>query len=315
MIRRALVGACVVLGMAAGTALALGPISLDEYRAVVHNALTLVDQAGSETNPSTRAPLLSQAADRLEAVTEVETTSGTTFRINNVGLVGDLRAASAGKANVTTGDLHDRLAALEVLLSNPPTEPSAADRAKLQEIFNRPPFVPEPEGPLAQLQRQFLEWLNRLLSNTAQGVFDLRDVIVVVGVGVVAVGTAALVYAFRRNLVAMVHVKEKEVGQAPLTAARALSEARQFANAGNYREAVRELYLATLLMLDERGLLRYDRSLTNREYLDAVAGEPAVHAALEPIVNTFDRTWYGFQAMGQEEFESYRRQVQGMRDL
>jgi hypothetical protein len=94
-----------------------------------------------------------------------------------------------------------------------------------------------------------------------------------------------------------------------------LSEARQFANAGNYRDAVRELYLATLLMLDERGLLRYDRSLTNREYLDAIAGEPAVRAALEPIVNTFDRTWYGFQAMGQEEFERYRRQVEGVREL
>ncbi len=315
MIRRALFGVLVLFCMAAGVVLADAPISLDEYRAIVHEALSLVDRAVSEANPDARALLLAQADDLLERVTEVETASGTSFRIANGGLVGDLRAASKARTSADIANLSERLAALDAFLANLPTEPSPNERAKLRDIFDRPPFTPESESPLARLQRQLLDWLGRLLSNTAHGVFDLRDVVVLVGVGIVAVASSVLVYALWRNLVAAAQVKQKEMAQVPLTAARALAQARQFANAGDYREAVRELYLATLLMLDERGLLRYDRSLTNREYLDAVAGEPAVRAALEPIVNTFDRTWYGFQAMRREEFENYRRQVEGMRDL
>jgi hypothetical protein len=38
---------------------------------------------------------------------------------------------------------------------------------------------------------------------------------------------------------------------------------------GDYRTAVRYLYLSLLLLLEEHGLLRYDRPLTDREYLQA----------------------------------------------
>lgn len=315
MIARALVGVLVLFGIAAGVALADAPISLDEYRAVVHEALALVDRAVSEANPDARAPLLAQAADLLGRVAEVETAPGIRSRVMNRDLVSHLREASNAKASADIADLHERLVALDAFLANLPTEPSPNDRAMLRDVFDRPPFAPENESPLAQLERQLLDWLGRLLSNTAHGVFDLRDVIVLVGVSIVAVASSVLVYALWHNLVSAAEVKQKEMAQAPLTAASALAQARHFANAGDYREAVRELYLATLLMLDERGLLRYDRSLTNREYLDAVQGESAVRTALEPIVSTFDRTWYGFQAMGREEFENYRRQVEGMRDL
>lgn len=57
---------------------------------------------------------------------------------------------------------------------------------------------------------------------------------------------------------------------------------------------MRYLYLAALLRLDERGQLRYNRALTNREYLDRVQDNPHLQAALPPIVETFDRVWYGY---------------------
>ncbi len=314
MIRRALAGSLVLFVVAVGAALAEAPISLDEYRGIVRQAHALVDRAASEANSAARAPLLAQAADLLERVTDVETAPGVSFRIANFGLVRDVRTASKARTATGLGDLSDRLAALDAFLVALPTEPSPSERAKLLAIFDRPPFVQE-QNLLAQLQRQFLEWLGRLLSNMSHGLFDLRDVIVLIGAGIVLVATSVLLYALGRNLVASAQIRRKGMEQSPLTAAGALAQARRFSNAGNYREAVRELYLATLLMLDERGLLRFDRALTNREYLDAVAGKPAVRAALEPIVNTFDRAWYGFQALGQEEFEGYSRQVEGMRDL
>jgi hypothetical protein len=62
-------------------------------------------------------------------------------------------------------------------------------------------------------------------------------------------------------------------------------------------------------------VLRYDRTLTNREYLNAVKNEPKTRSALEPIVDTFDRTWYGFGTVDQAEFEKYQRQVESLKEL
>jgi hypothetical protein len=100
-----------------------------------------------------------------------------------------------------------------------------------------------------------------------------------------------------------------------LTSVEALNRAQQFANAGDYRTAVRQLYLATLLWLDEHGRLRYDHALTNREYLQAAASEPALVSSLRPVVETFDRIWYGFESVSPEEFNAYLEQVNEVRKL
>ena len=75
----------------------------------------------------------------------------------------------------------------------------------------------------------------------------------------------------------------------PLTADAALQRAQTFSAGGDYRTAVRYLYLSTLLLLEERGLFRYDRSLTNREYLRRVAHDPTLSAILQDVVEVFDR--------------------------
>ncbi len=297
MIRRALVGALVLLGVAAGVVAADGPISPSEYRAIVHQAFTLVERAAAEPNVAARAPLFTQAGDTLARVTDVEMAPGANVRIVYSGLVDDLRAAGEGKTNVDVGDLHDRLAALDAAVANPPREPNPNDRAKLSDILDRPPFTAENENLLVRLQRQFLEWLRRLFSNTASGVFDFRDAIVLVGTGIVAVVLLYLLNALRLNLIAGAQLKRGDRSQAPLTAAVALVHAQRFASAGDYREAVRELYLATLLLLEERGLLRYDRTLTNREYLAELERKahdrPTVLSAFAGNMQTLERVWYG----------------------
>lgn len=84
--------------------------------------------------------------------------------------------------------------------------------------------------------------------------------------------------------------------------------------AGDYRTAVRLLYLSTLLLLEERKLLRYDRTLTNREYLRQVADNPSLVGALRPVVDTFDEVWYGQVEPDAGGYEAYARQVDRVRE-
>jgi hypothetical protein len=100
-----------------------------------------------------------------------------------------------------------------------------------------------------------------------------------------------------------------------LSARGALAQAGTLAAGGDYRAAIRYLYLSTLLLLDERRLLRYDRSLTNREVLGQVAGDEALVERLRPVVEEFDRVWYGFAPVDEAEYEDYQRQIEQVREL
>jgi hypothetical protein len=79
--------------------------------------------------------------------------------------------------------------------------------------------------------------------------------------------------------------------------------------------AVRYLYLSALLLLEERGLLRYDRSQTNREYLRGVVHRPDLAAILQEVVEVFDRVWYGFQPIDEAEVSHYTARVAELRRL
>jgi hypothetical protein len=85
--------------------------------------------------------------------------------------------------------------------------------------------------------------------------------------------------------------------------------------ASDYRNAVRYLYLSSLLMLDERGLIHYDRTLTNREHLRQVADRTQVAEALRPVVNTFDDVWYGFAPINETLYQQFRHDVEQLRRL
>lgn len=93
-----------------------------------------------------------------------------------------------------------------------------------------------------------------------------------------------------------------------LSSTQSSQRALEQAAAGNYRDAIRYLYLTTLILLDERGLLRFDHSLTNREYLQRL-GPSRLTALLTPIVDTFDRTWYGHTLPTREEYDHYASMV------
>ena len=91
---------------------------------------------------------------------------------------------------------------------------------------------------------------------------------------------------------------------------QALREAEQAAAAGQFALALRRLYEAALLILDRRGLLRYDAARTNWENLRAVAANSAEAAGLmSPLTGTVDGCVYGGAPATEDDWKRSRALV------
>ncbi|HEU4326997.1 MAG TPA: DUF4129 domain-containing protein [Roseiflexaceae bacterium] len=256
---------------------------------------------------------LEDAAERLVATERVVLPDGSAVSVDN-GWLGD-------QLELTDPDLglvSERLGALIDALAQPGSSAPGDATERLREILSRPPFGQPESGP--NWLGEFFDWLGRLLERLFEPLGDLPPgtgnvlgwVIAIIG-GVLVVGVVIyLVLGVRRNLVSEVRVDEDDP-EANLTARTALDQAGDLAREGDYRTAVRYLYLSALLWLDERDLLRYDRALTNREYLEQVRDNPDLRARLAPIVETFDRVWYGHTPLDAGSFAAYRAQVEALR--
>lgn len=95
-----------------------------------------------------------------------------------------------------------------------------------------------------------------------------------------------------------------------------LQEAEALWQQGEERKSLRTLYWACLVLLDARGVLRFDEGRANGEVLRELRrqGFTGVHDQLRPIVRSFDRSWYGMLHVSQEEFMQvleYTRRFRG----
>lgn len=256
---------------------------------------------------------LEQAAEQLIAAREVRLPGGSSSHVDNRWL----RAALAD-AEPNLPAIGARLGAVLDALAQPASAAPADAQARLRAILDRPPFVAgEPSTP--GWLRSLLEWLGRLLERILRPIgsvvsnsgLGIAWVIAIAGGLMIAAVLFVMLRGLRRNIVA-----EASAGDDPeanLTARAALEQASGLARGGDYRTAVRFLYLSALLWLDERNLLRYDRALTNREYLERVRANPALRARLAAVVETFDQVWYGHVPIDAETFARYQEQVEALR--
>lgn len=171
------------------------------------------------------------------------------------------------------------------------------------------------EAWLNELWLRFLNWLDSLLPR-GQIVLGIPVGQIITGVATLIV-LALLVWVLRGILANF--VTEARAGnqrlhdEDRLTAETALQRAQEVSSTGDYRTAVRYLYLSSLLLLEERGLLRYDRSLTNREYLRSLSQHPALRAILRDMTEVFDQVWYGYHTLDAEHYAHYAARVMELR--
>ncbi len=190
---------------------------------------------------------------------------------------------------------------------DPKSALAALDRVLKDPRFQYPDYTPTPipptPTPLPAGERPAPPPDLSGLSNLSQ--------FILFALGVMAV-IALLVYFARSLRVQRLALRLPTNGDSddPPTSVAALESAATSEESQDYRNAIRYLYLSSLLLLDERGLLRYDRTLTNREHLRQINNKPQLVEALRPVVDTFDRVWYGFAPVDDVLYQTFRDDVE-----
>lgn len=289
------------------------PQPIDAYWQVIATLRQTVEENPSVDGTALR-PLLDPSIDQLVNQNSYVLENGRIVIINSQMLLQTLTAPQPSRAQILreTGALLNARTRWEMSAG------TDSDLQSLSRILSNPQFNYETvENPLStwlrDLRLRFNEWLRGFLPDTIPGGQWLSVFVNVVGV----IGFLALVIYFLRNLL-FGFTREASLNrlldeEANLTADSALAKAQEFSSGGDYRTAVRYLYLSALLLLEERGLIRYDRSQTNREYLRSVAHRPDLARVLRDVIDVFDRVWYGFQPLGREEYETYVAQVETLK--
>lgn len=260
--------------------------------------------------------VLNQVAAELEAITAVTLPDGRVLPIQSSFLVSQLTAADPDLEAI--GHLLAAMLAARDSWPAPDTPGVPYDTALLAEILAREEFnyTPEAENFLQKLWRDFTRQLSELLARFLEGT-GLAGVLPTALNIFGAVALALVIYYAISGLVAdfsaSSQLDEEGLDGEFLTADLALRRAEELSTGGDYRTAVRYLYLSSLLLLEERGLLRYDRSLTNREYLRTLAHKPHLTAVLRQVIDVFDRVWYGFQPISKASYDEYARQVDSLK--
>ncbi len=276
-----------------------------------------VDQTAAwlNTNSSTLSAEWQTQADRWKNTREISVSNGQTVRVDTSYLVHLLKMGPSERENLLaylTSLQHTRRLTTQIG-GQPETE-------LLNQILSRPEFQGNSAGAnfLQKLLQQLLDWYTRFLDflfgNTNAPVAIPPQITIAVAALVILV---ILGFVFRdtlSNIFNEVELAETAGAGGILSARAANKKAQELSGGGDYRQALRYLYLSALLLLDEKGLLRYNRALTNREYLLQVRSRPDLSEHLKVVVDTFDRVWYGYQPIDQADYSLYQEHVTALEE-
>jgi hypothetical protein len=263
----------------------------------------LLDQALAADDP---LPPLQEARRLWEGIEAVRAADGTAIRLDLMWLDRLIRqVGDDSDVRTPIRAARDRLNAL-IALPAGEVAPMREALQALSDVLADPRFdydqnaAPEFDLPRFQLPRFASELAYPLLIGAA--IFIVVLTLVWFGRGL-RVQTATL-----KDDAAL-------YGDDPTTKAAADALAAQAEAAGDLRAALRYHTLACLLLLDERGHLRYDPTLTNREHLRQVAQNGDLSEKLRPVLAAFDRVWYGFAPITPDTYQQFRAQVAALQAL
>jgi Domain of unknown function (DUF4129) len=235
-------------------------------------------------------------------------------------------------------------AGLAVMAATPARTPGEADPAALaratlaQAEFQVAPPRPEAEaapppedGWWDELWRRLRAWLRSLEQKelptelpAAPNPLAAADVVVALALAAVAAVLGVLLArAWSARRPAPVPTESAEVGQqTPLAGdvAGALTRPPQgwaeladaLAARGEFREAIRHLYLALLARLHRDGVITYDPAQSNWQYLRAFRGSGTDKLAFRELTRRFDFAWYGRQEADPSAWARFRHTAQAL---
>ncbi|MBJ6763140.1 DUF4129 domain-containing protein [Myxococcaceae bacterium JPH2] len=213
------------------------------------------------------------------------------------------------------------------ILARPEFQVAPPDEPKV----NEPPAPPAPPGWFSK----FIDWLNKWLSELfkRQEPPPTPDLpmapwmsggTMANGLVVVLVGATLCVLAWVLIRTLRTRTPQDAEGALDVTAIATDAQAADTQNAlsrppegwahladelaarGEYREAVRSLYLALLSRLHRDGAIMYDVTLSNWDYLRTFRGRAEWRPSFRELTYRFDFAWYGNTHVGAEGYREFR---------
>ena len=292
------------------------PLTLEAYWELVRDTRQTVIQLDADGEQTVRSEL-DGLASQWESVSAVELSDQSIIKVDPAFLVAALKTDPPALEHLK--NLLDAL--LRAHDEYPHNVFTIQDMEPLDEILARPEFQ-WAGGQSSAAPDWFNAMLDAFLNFMERIAFGLRNILyygrVPLILAAVVLFLFSLYYISRnlsRNLVREAQLAaENDDGAELLSSRAAMQRAHTLSSQGDYRNAVRYLYLSSLLILDEQGLLRYDRSRTNREYLRSVSSQPQLAGSLRDVIDVFDRVWYGFDSVDEEAYRSYVKHVDELRE-
>jgi hypothetical protein len=193
-------------------------------------------------------------------------------------------------------------------------------RMKVQEILSRPEFKPKKQNQVvafikgiwdsitsffSEMLRAIRRLLGQLFGSTAEGSWlSMALVMLVLGLLAFLVARAIRKARPRRRRPKKRTILGEEI-DAGTTAESLAERAYAAAREGDFRNAIRRLYIALLYELSEHRLIELEDSATNREYLARLSGKGALEKAMAYMTDRFDYFWYGMIPTSGEDFSAY----------
>ena len=293
------------------------PAKIDEedYWKLVQDSRASIQHLGEFSGEERNKPL-ADLASQWEAIVEIEV-DGQVVPVDNGYLIQLLQAEQPDPEKIE--------GLLTALLQAHQTYPqrvfSSADLGPLHEILSRPEFTWQESAPnpvdtwLQQIWEAINRWLNDIFGERSFSIPLNQNWITLVASLLLA---TIFYFVFRTLFIDFTKEtrlrNEGEDVSEPITSEAAFEKAQILSRGGDYRSAVRYLYLSALLIMDERGVLRYDRSKTNREYLRSVSKSPELSEPLEEVIEVFDNVWYGYHPLEGDSFKQYSDRVEELKE-
>ncbi len=188
---------------------------------------------------------------------------------------------------------------------------------------------PDEPGWLAKLFKALWEWLNKQRDEDREAPpeVEVSASPAMAGANAVMIGAIVLVAAVLLFILIR-SFKRKQPGQTELDETGGLTQqpldhdtmsalskppetwaglADELAAKGEYREAIRHLYLALLSRLHRDGVIDYDPTLSNWEYLFAFKGASSLKAGFKDLTRRFDFAWYGNLGVDSLAYAMFRK--------
>jgi hypothetical protein len=294
------------------TTQAEAPITLEQYWELVRGTRQAIAEMEAQPAATIRRELEALAA-QWEQVGAVEYSAQSVIQVEASYLVAELRREPPELERL--GDLLDAL--LQAHEQYPQGVFTLEDVAPLQTILARPEFQWQQATPwqmpdwLIRIQHWIEQFRNRVLGATFQ---YGRIPLIAAALILFLVSVFFISRGLSRSLVREAQLAAENGSDEFLTSKGAFKRAETLSLQGDYRNAIRYLYLSSLLVLDEQGVMRYDRSRTNREYLRSVAAKPELAKPLREVIDVFDRVWYGFEGVDEQTYQTYVERVDELRE-